>query len=76
MMVPKFLLGDNTDFPDGIFIMHTEFPRFILNLENDEVEWFDDISGEDKEDVTAEVSTLIEQAEAFYQREIDRYEGD
>ena len=36
---PKFLLGDNTDYPDAIFIIHTEFPRFILNLANDEVEW-------------------------------------
>lgn len=73
-MVPKFLLGDNTDFPDAIFIVHTEFPRFVLNLENDEVEWFDDISGEDKDDVTSEVSTLIEEAEEFYQREVDRYQ--
>lgn len=73
-MVPKFLIGDNTDFPDAIYIIHNEFPRFVLNLENDEVEWFDDITGEDKEDVTAEVATLIEEAEAFYQREVERYE--
>lgn len=74
-MVPKFLIGDNTDHPDAVFIVHTEFPRFILNLENDDVEWFDDISGESKEDITEEVSTLIEEAEAFYQREIDRYQS-
>ncbi len=73
-MVPQFLIGDNTDHPEAVFIIHTEFPRFILNLENDEVEWFDDISGENKEDVTDEVSKLIEEAEAFYQREVDRYE--
>ena len=35
MSFPKFLLGDNTDFPDSIFVIHTEFPRFIINLEND-----------------------------------------
>lgn len=29
MELPKFLLGDNTDFPDAIFVIHTEFPRFI-----------------------------------------------
>lgn len=73
-MVPKFLIGDNTDFPDAIYIIHNEFPRFILNLENDEVEWYDDISGEAEEDVTAEVTTLIEEAESFYQREVERYE--
>lgn len=74
-MVPKFLIGDNTDHPEAVFIVHTEFPRFILNLENDDVEWFDDISGESKEAVTEEVSTLIAEAEEFYQREIDRYEN-
>jgi len=37
MSFPKFLLGDNTDFPDSIFVIHTEFPRFIINPENDEV---------------------------------------
>lgn len=73
-MLPKFLIGDNTDFPESIFIVHTEFPRFVLNLENDEVEWFDDISGESEEDTTAAVTELIEEAEAFYQREVERYE--
>ncbi len=73
-MVPKFLIGDNTDHPEAVFIVHNEFPRFVLNLENDEVEWFDDISGENKDDVTDEVSKLIEEAEAFYQREVERYE--
>ena len=37
MSFPKFLVADNTDSPDAIFIVHTEFPAFILNLENDEV---------------------------------------
>ena len=50
MEFPKFLLGDNTDYPDAIFIVHTEFPRFILNLENDEVEWLEDFdAGDEKE---------------------------
>lgn len=74
MEFPKFLLGDNTDYPDAIFIVHTEFPRFILNLENDEVEWLEDFDASDEEELTSEAEGLIKQATEFYDREISRYE--
>jgi len=74
-MIPKFLVGDNTDTPDSVYIIHTEYPRFVLNLEDDEVEWFDDLEEENEDEATAEVASLISQAEEFYQREVDRYEG-
>lgn len=32
MELPKFLLGDNTDFPEDIFIIHLDYPRFIIIL--------------------------------------------
>lgn len=73
MDFPKFLLGDNTDYPSAIFIVHTEYPRFIINLENDEVEWLEDFSQEDEKELEAEAETLIEQATAFYDREVSRY---
>jgi hypothetical protein len=38
MELPKFLLGDNTDFQEDIFIVHLDYPRFIINLKDDEVE--------------------------------------
>ena len=53
--------------------MHTEFPAFILNLENDEVKWLDDISDESEGDLTKTLESLITEAENFYQREVDRY---
>ena len=74
MELPKFLLGDNTDYPKGIYIVHTEYPRFIINLENDEVEWLEEFSREDEADLAAEAETLIEAATAFYDREVSRYE--
>ena len=40
--LPKFLLCDNTDFPDDIFIVHTEYPRFVINLIDDSVEWLEE----------------------------------
>ena len=74
MEIPKFLLADNTDFPSAIFIVHTEYPRFIINLENDEVEWFEEFSKEDEEELANETESLIEAATAFYDREVSRYE--
>ena len=74
MEIPKFLLADNTDYPSAIFILHTEYPRFIINLENDEVEWFEEFSKEDEEELANETENLIEAATAFYDREVSRYE--
>ena len=74
MDLPKFLLGDNTDHPESIFIIHTEYPRFIINLENDEVEWFEDFTKEDEKELEDEAETLIQMATDFYDREVSRYE--
>ena len=74
MEFPKFLLGDNTDYPSCIFIVHTEYPRFIINLENDEVEWLEDFTTEDEKELESEAQILIEEATAFYDREVSRYE--
>ncbi|MET2985678.1 hypothetical protein [Aureibaculum conchae] len=74
MQLPKFLLGDNTDFPDDIFIIHTDYPQFIINLVNDEIEWLEDARGENQEDLTNEVNNLIEQVSSFYDREMERYD--
>jgi hypothetical protein len=74
MDFPKFLLGDNTDYPSAIFIVHTEYPRFIINLENDEVEWLEDFSLEDEKELEVASRDLIEAATKFYDREIARYE--
>ncbi|MBR9853001.1 MAG: hypothetical protein GYB37_00255 [Algicola sp.] len=74
MELPKFLLADNTDHPEAIFIVHTEYPRFIINLENDEVEWMEEFSKQDEEDLMEEAENLIEAATAFYDREVSRYD--
>ena len=74
MDFPKFLLGDNTDFPDAIFVVHTEYPRFIINLQDDEVEWLEDFDQSDEKELATEAEDLITQANEFYDREISRYE--
>lgn len=74
MELPKFILGDNTDYPNAIFVIHTEFPRFIINLENDEVEWLEDFDQHDQRELETEAENLIDQANKFYDREVERYE--
>ncbi len=74
MILPKFLLGDNTDHPDDIFIIHTEYPQFIINLVNDEVEWLEEIQADNETELTNEVNQLIELASQFYDREMERYD--
>ncbi len=73
MELPKFILGDNTDFPDAIYIIHTEFPRFILNLEDDEVEWMEEFDEDDEKEIASGTENLIQEATDFYDREIERY---
>ena len=74
MEFPKFLLGDNTDFPDAIFVVHTEYPRFIINLQNDDVEWLEDFDKSDEAELATEAEILINQANEFYDREVSRYD--
>jgi hypothetical protein len=74
MELPKFLLGDNTDFPDDIFIIHLDYPRFIINLKDDEVEFIEEDEDLDEAELNAEMENLITLANAFYDREISLYE--
>jgi len=75
MNLPKFLIGDNTDYPEDIYIIHTEYPQFIINLVNDEIEWLEEVQVDNETDLTNEINDLIEQASLFYDREMQRYES-
>jgi len=74
MQLPKFLLGDNTDCPDDIFIIHLDFPRFIINLKDDEVELLDETDELSDAELETEMTSLIEEASLFYDREVRRYD--
>ncbi len=76
MTLPKFILGDNSEFPEAIFIIHTEFPRFIINLENDELEWLEDFDQQDENELQSEAKNAIQQATSFYDLEVAKYENE
>ena len=72
--LPEFLLADSSEYPDSIFVIHTAFPRFVINLQNDEIEWSESFTAEDKEIATQEVADWIERATQFYDQQISSYE--
>ena len=70
MELPKFLLADNSSLQNVIFIIHTEYPRFIMNITNDEVHWLEDFGKKDEEILNFESEQLINDALSFYDKEI------
>lgn len=73
MEFPEYLLADNTDNPEDIFVVHTRFPRFIINLRNDELEWLEEFEKADEKELREQTENFIHQATAFYDREVKRY---
>ncbi len=74
METPKFLIADNSEFPEKIYILHTDFPRFLLDIETEEIEIYDEIEEDSETDVETELATLLEEAYAFFDKEMDTYE--
>ena len=69
----EFVLADNTDYLEDIFVIHLEFPRFIVNLNSEEIEFLETIEEGDEAEVEAEMEALIVKAGEFYEREMQRY---
>ena len=76
MTVPKFLLGDNSAYPEHIFVIHTEFPRFIIDLTIDEIQWFEEFDKQDETELATETENAIKAATDWYDVEITKYEDD
>jgi hypothetical protein len=71
MNAPKFLLADNSAFPDDIYVLHTESPRFLLNVDTESYLILD--GTELTEEAMAE---WIQTAVDFYEEELNKYEED
>ena len=74
MDIPKFLIADNSSLKDDLFVVHTEYPRFILNISNDEVHWLEEFEKEDESSLVSESKPLIESALAFFDSEMKSLE--
>ena len=71
MKYPRFLIADNTE-SDFVFVIHTEYPRFILNINNDDLEFWETF---DDEEMKEEYETLVKEAFDFYDKEIEKYDN-
>ena len=70
MELPRFLIADNSSLQNVIFILHTEYPRFIINVTNDQVHWLEDFDNKDQEILHLESEQLIKDAFNFYDKEM------
>ena len=74
MDLPKFLIADSSELKDTLFIIHTSYPRFLLNLINDEIHWMEEFDKEDKLELESQTARLVEEALLFYDQEIQNFE--
>ncbi len=72
-MLPRFLLADNSqELPETIFVVHTEYPKFIVESDIDDfysnqlIHWIDE-----EPDSEETITTLLEEAEDFLIDELD-----
>lgn len=73
MDLPKFVLADNTDFPDNLFVIHLEYPRFIIDLETEDLAFLEELDESEEVELKEEMDRLIDLAAEFYEREITRF---
>ncbi|MDL2214816.1 hypothetical protein LJC00_01340 [Dysgonomonas sp. OttesenSCG-928-M03] len=71
MDLPKFLIADNDDYPENTYVVHTQTPRFIIDVDTEEYEIMDGSLTDQKL-----LSELLVEAIGFYEDELDRYEED
>ena len=74
MDVPKFLIADNSSLQEEIFVLHTEYPRFLINVANDDILWLEEFAQEDKKELEQITQDLIDAALNFFDEEIEKME--
>ena len=75
MDLPKFLIADSSELKDTLFIIHTSYPRFFLNVINDEIHWMEEFDNTENElELESQTARLVEEALLFYDQEIENFE--
>jgi len=75
MKLPKYLVADNAQLIDDIFVLHTEFPRFLININTDEIEWLDEFSQEDAKQNAQIIEESVAGAFDFFDEEMKNYDA-
>ena len=72
--LPKYLIANNSSQPEALYIIHTEYPRFCLNVANDAIFWMEDFQKDDEKELEQLTPGLIASALAFYDQEMESLE--
>ncbi len=75
MQLPKYLLADNSELQDDIFVLHTEFPRFLINIATDDIEWFDRFTEQEAKENADVIEAAVKGAYDFFETEMKNYES-
>lgn len=73
MKLPKFLLADNSAYPDSVFVIHTAYPRFIMDVMTDELELLETPDSKEENEFKTEMENLVREAIDFYDKELRNY---
>ncbi|MBN08791.1 MAG: hypothetical protein CMC79_00230 [Flavobacteriaceae bacterium] len=71
-LLPKYLIADNSEFSKLIYVVHTQYPRFILNVLNDQIHWQEDFDSNDEKEIINNTKSWIKDALKFYDSEINK----
>jgi hypothetical protein len=75
MKLPQYLIADHSELQDDIFVLHTAYPRFIINIATDEIEWFDNFSEQEAKENADVIEKVITGAYDFFEKEMKNYEN-
>ena len=75
MKLPEFLIADNAALQDDIFVLHTGFPRFLINMATDEIEWFDQFTEQEAKENADVIEAKVKAAYDFFDEEMKNYEA-
>jgi hypothetical protein len=69
--LPQFLIADSSEQADVIYVIHTAYPRFCLDVTNEHIHWMETFEEEDAEELATTTTALVEEALAFFDREME-----
>ncbi len=72
-MLPRFLLADNFEVPEKVYVVHTIKPRFIVESNVDDFNVDQKVYWIDKEPANAdEIEKLLADAEEYFNDEFEK----
>ena len=70
MELPKFLMCYNSSIEDKAYVLHTDYPKFMVEIPSEEVEMIDiPEENEDNAEILNEITDLVTQALDFFDQE-------